>query len=269
MIQLTVLPLDNGFATHLRQWQSEIDNMSGYADRVAHGKSRFSARNTSSNATFTHVKAVLTRMCQGARRCAYCEDSVADEVEHIKPKDLYPEAVFSWDNYLYACGPCNGPKNNKFAILEGRPTQLTIVTRPPNAAVTPPLAGKAALINPRTENPLRFLFLDLLNTFAFTPMEGLSPDETLRAEYTLQVLRLNDRDYLVQARRTAFGTYRARLHEYVTEKQNGVPKLVLERRKTELLKVNHQTVWREMQRQQASYAPLAALFAAAPEALIW
>jgi hypothetical protein len=37
---------------------------------------------------------------------------VTDEAEHINPKDLYLERVFDWANYLYACGPCNGPKSN-------------------------------------------------------------------------------------------------------------------------------------------------------------
>ena len=33
-------------------------------------------------------------MCAGAKRCMYCEDSAADEVEHHLPKNLYPEFVF-------------------------------------------------------------------------------------------------------------------------------------------------------------------------------
>ena len=28
-------------------------------------------------------------MCSGAERCHYCEDSKADEVEHLLPKDAY------------------------------------------------------------------------------------------------------------------------------------------------------------------------------------
>ena len=269
MIQLQVLPLNDRSAGYLNRWQQEIDGLPTYEERVATGKDKFGSRNSNDNATFRHVKEVLTKMCQGPRRCGYCEDSVADEVEHIKPKDLYPEAVFSWDNYLYACGPCNGPKNNRFAVLAGQPEALLDVTRGKDEPVVPPAAGEPALINPRVEDPLRFLFLDLLNTFAFTPALGLSPAEKLRAEYTIEVLRLNARDYLVDARRTAFGTYRARLVEYVGEKQAGASQTDLQRRRDELLKVGHQTVWREMQRQQALYPPLEHLFAAAPEALAW
>jgi uncharacterized protein (TIGR02646 family) len=269
MIKLPSIPLSGQPARHLRNWQAEIDGLPDYSARVAAGKAKFSSRNNNRNATFRHVREILTQMCQGARRCGYCEDSVADEVEHIAPKDLYPEAVFSWDNYLYACGPCNGPKNNQFSVLVGNPMQLLDVTRPRGAPLTPPPAGSHALINPRFEDPLQFLFLDLLNTFTFLPVNGLSRTERLRAEYTIRVLRLNDRDYLVEARRTAFGTYRARMVEYVTEKNNGATQVELNRRRDELLKVGHQTVWREMQRQQADYPALATLFNTAPEALAW
>ena len=149
MIRLIPLSLKPRFATSLRRWQTAIDALPAYQDRVAEAKKQFSAKNTTRNATFKHVKEVLTQMCQGARRCGYCEDSWADEVEHIRPKDLYPEAVFDWNNYLYACGPCNGPKNNQFAILHGSPLALHHVTRAQSAAIVPPLAGPFALIDPR------------------------------------------------------------------------------------------------------------------------
>jgi hypothetical protein len=194
---------------------------------------------------------------------------VADEVEHIRPKDLYPEAVFSWDNYLYSCGPCNGPKNNQFALLTGSPEQLVDVTRPDGAAVTPPPVGAQALIDPRTEDPMRFLWLDLGNTLTFIPMPRLSPQDLLRARYTIDVLRLNTRGYLVEQRRTALGTYRARMVEYIHEKSLGASEAALNRRRDELLKVGHQTVWREIQRQHSAHPPLNTLFQSAPEALTW
>lgn len=36
---------------------------------------------------FADVRRVLDEMCSGPRRCGYCEDSCADEIEHIRPKD--------------------------------------------------------------------------------------------------------------------------------------------------------------------------------------
>lgn len=100
-------------------------------------------------------------------------------------------------------------------------------------------------------------------------MQGLPAADVLRANYTIEVLRLNSRDYLVDARRPAFGTYCARLREYLEDKTVGAAQPALDLRRDELLKVGHHTVWREMQRQQGNYQVLTDLFAAAPEALTW
>ncbi len=113
MIQLPDMPFPASVRRQLRRWQSEIDGLATYADRVTEADRRFKQRNTAKNATFKAVREALDHMCSGGRRCAYCEDSAADEVEHVKPKALYPEDCFRPQNHVYACGPCNGPKNNQ------------------------------------------------------------------------------------------------------------------------------------------------------------
>jgi hypothetical protein len=117
MILLPDIALAEEAAAELRALQAEVDAAGSYADQVAEGKRLFELRNRRGNAIFDEVKRTLERMCAGARRCAYCEDSAADEVEHVRPKDLYPQVVFAWRNYVYACGPCNGPKGSHFAVL--------------------------------------------------------------------------------------------------------------------------------------------------------
>ncbi len=51
-------------------------------------------------------------------QCAYCECSLnskrVQQVEHFKPKSLFPLSAYDWDNYLLACGGCNGPKSDKW-----------------------------------------------------------------------------------------------------------------------------------------------------------
>ena len=94
----------------LEEYQSDVDGKGTYEKRVAEGKRLFKSRNSKRNGTFKAVRKTLSVMCRGPRRCMYCEDSAADEVEHFRPKDLYPEAVFVWMNYLYACGRCNTRK---------------------------------------------------------------------------------------------------------------------------------------------------------------
>jgi uncharacterized protein (TIGR02646 family) len=210
-------------------------------------------------------------MAGGLKRCAYCEDSVADEVEHIRPKDLYPEAVFTWSNYLYACGPCNGPKNNGFAIVEtvdGR-VVATSVARKRTDPVIPPRAGPAALIDPRREDPLAHLILDLQDTLLFRPVGANGSESRARAEYTVQLLNLNGRVNLPKARRAHYRAYRALLREYVAEKQGGAPAARLRELKSAIRDLPHRSVWAEMQRQEAFVPDLHALFGAAPEALDW
>ena len=269
MILLPQITLEPPAQKELDRWQADIDGRTEYETRVAEGKRLFAARNINSNATFNAVKKRLKAMCCGAQRCAYCEDSAANQVEHMRPKDLYPEEVFSWDNYTYSCWPCNGPKNNKFGVILPGEETLTDVTRAKKAPVVPPPKGTFALINPRTENPLDFLYLDLQGTFIFTPKLGLGKIERERAIYTIKVLTLNTRDLLRDARIEAYDSYRARLKEYIRDRDAEKPQPLLDRLIATLQRMQHPTVWREMQRQHTQIPELTPLFRQAPEALGW
>ncbi len=217
-------------------------------------------------------------MCNSTRRCVYCEDSIGDEVEHIYPKDIYPDKCFSWDNYVYACGPCNGPKNNKFAVFKSDDDSFVEVNPAKGTSATEPPKGEAALINPRVENPLKYAILDLSGTFKFYPLPGLSVKEKKKVEYTYNiVLRLNDaeREPLRQARENAFENYSSRLYKYVNKKNAGECNAVLEKIIEGIQKENHPTVWKEMQRfynqnlLESVDTELKKLFDDAPEALSW
>lgn len=52
--------------------------------------------------------------------CSYCERklSVSLAVEHIQPKDLYPERRLEWDNFLLACSNCNSIKGAQDIVLD-------------------------------------------------------------------------------------------------------------------------------------------------------
>lgn len=262
----------------LNAFQAEIDQQIGFEAQSALAKINFSNKNKKGNVVFDKVKKALTEMCSGARRCVYCEDSVADEVEHIFPKDLYPEKVFDWNNYVYACGPCNGPKNNKFAVFRGDTDVFQTVNPPRKTAATQPPAGEAALINPRTENPLDFCMLDLSGTFKFVIIKPKGTKDYQRAEYTFEeVLKLNhvEREFLRQARQEAYGDYKARLHQYVHHRDAGSPQAQLDSMIDQLRKKGHPTVWKEMQRYHRRGIlnrvnnSLNELFNQAPEALSW
>jgi hypothetical protein len=264
--------------TGLKKFQNEIDQLTTFSEKSKKAKELFPKKNTKKNSVFNEVKKGITLMCNSTRRCVYCEDSLADEVEHIYPKDLFPEKCFDWDNYVYACGPCNGPKNNQFAIFRADNGKFQSVNPPKGTPATAPPLGEAALINPRIENPLDYCILDLAGTFKFVLLPNLTSKDRTKADYTYNtVLRLNDveREPLRQARENAFGNYRARLFEYVNKKRAGEVPSKLQKMIEGIQKENHPTVWREMQRQHTMGllaiidTDLNNLFLAEPEALTW
>ena len=266
MLHLDDPGLDAATERGLRSYQARVDSAENYAERVVVGKELFDRYNRRENRVFRVVRERLATMCSGARRCGYCEDSVGDEVEHIKPKDLYPETVFVWENYLLACGSCNRGKNNRFSVIRGG--RLVNVTRRRGAPVRRPRSGPPAPINPRHEDPLAFLDLEITDTFMFLPREDLSAVDESRADYTIEVLKLN-RDVLLAARREAYGTYRARLYEYRGQRDVGASATVLRGLRRGIKASAHPTVWREMQRQQPLIDDLRPLFQEVPEALNW
>jgi len=146
--------------------------------------------------------------------------------------------------------------------------RVELVRRPKDPIVSP-TSGNPILINPRTENPLEYLFLDLLGTFLLSPIAIEGTKDYERAVYTIDTLRLNARDILLEAREEAYNSYRARLSEYITEQLNGIPQKKLDLRIHALKRMGHPTVWKEMQRQHTLIPELITLFGQAPEALNW
>lgn len=249
MIRIIDEPLSQEATDQLRRFQQAIDVIADYEAKVQAAKRQFTTRNRRGKRTFDEVKDVLTRMCSGARRCMYCEDSRADEVEHIYPKDLYPDKTFDWENYLYICGPCNVAKNNQFEIFDQHGKRHNI-TRKPGDPIVPPIAGTAILINPRLEDAMQYLILDIRGTFKFQPHYRLKKDsrDHIRAMMTRSILDL-DRADLVEERRNNYDSYVARLEQYVTRRERGARFSELQRLQTALLRLGHPTVWKEMQRQ--------------------
>jgi hypothetical protein len=143
------------------------------------------------------------------------------------------------------------------------------VARGPNDPVKPPRPGRHALIDPRKEDPLEFIELDLVDTFLFVEAAPAGTDDWVRAHYTIELLHLNDRDHLPTARARAYAAYRAFLMQYATEQAAGASATELRRIKHDLLGQPHPTVWEEMKRQHATIPELAAVFTQVPAALHW
>ena len=264
MFRIPVAHLSAAEAAGLAQLQATIMRFADYAAQVEVGKKKWAVKPAP---LFGRIKTRLEAMCSGNIRCIYCEDSRADEIEHMQPKDLYPQKVFVWGNYVLACGPCNGPKNNRFAIVKVGKSDLVDVTRRPGAPVVRPTTGTPALIDPRTEDPLSLLWLDM-NTWRFTPRVDIPKRAGARAAYTIDVLRLNTRDELLRGRRSAFTGYLARLRDYAGQSKNWD----LPRRGqfvADFRAERYRTVWLEMLRQRKHHPEVDALLSASPESRSW
>ena len=117
MLQLIDPGIDAGTTRTLKKYQAEVNSAGNYANRVAAAGRLFANRNTSRNSTFRVIRRRLPQMCASPDRCGWCEDSEANQIDHIKPKALYPQCTFVWENYLPACGVCNSGKGDRFAIV--------------------------------------------------------------------------------------------------------------------------------------------------------
>jgi uncharacterized protein (TIGR02646 family) len=264
MIRLRDVNLPQDTLEMLAKYQQDITKAGDYAAQVSIAEKEFKRRNTKTNKAFKVVRSHLTQMCSGARRCCYCQDSLAVQIEHIFPKSLYPDRLFDWENFLYACGRCNNQKNNNFAVFATVTGLKTEIARKKNDPVLLPILGTPLLINPRTENPFDFLFLDIIGKFEFTPLsDDTNSPEYQRAEYTIKTLRLND---LTAAREEAYDTYCDRLETYIARRNKGED---VERRIRAIKRIHHPSVWYAMKEFRDKIPELKALFDDAKEALDW
>ncbi|WP_313374136.1 hypothetical protein [Pantoea sp. CTOTU50773] len=252
MLKLTQISIFGPVKTYLQDQQNVINNKPSYEEKVNSAKNSWESKNRNH---FQSIRDTLDLICCGARRCHYCEDSAADEVEHIWPKAFFPEKTFVWQNYLFSCGPCNGShKKDKFAVFDQQGNQFDI-TRLRNLPVVPPTPGNPMFIDPAYDDPTDFITLDL-TTGLFVPRFPIGTSEYKRAVYTLKTLGLNERDYLSKARRSAYAGYKDALVAYDNLKKNGGSASQLKNKRNEIAEKHHPSVWNEMKvlaRQQLAH----------------
>ena len=69
----------------------------------------------------TEIVDSLTRLFHG--KCAYCEQPVdrnSGEIDHHRPKSLYPWLAYEWENFYRACDTCFYNKKSLFPIVGER-----------------------------------------------------------------------------------------------------------------------------------------------------
>lgn len=124
------------------------------------------------------VRDTLQQAFQG--KCGYCEIIEAETIDHFWPQSQYADKIWDWNNYIWCCDRCQRRKG----------------------ATLPCNAQGYQMINPREDEPLRFLQIE--------PMTGvisglLGNTETVqRAQHTIDVLKLNKRPDLERQRQELY-----------------------------------------------------------------
>jgi uncharacterized protein (TIGR02646 family) len=294
MIKTTPTTIRRGILNHLKKLQGQIDSLSSYKAQVKQAKVLWQNKKKTNpqKAAFNRVEKELQKIAIGTNNyCNYCEANVGTTIEHIYPRGLFPNKTFVWENFLWTCKQCNGKhKISQFQIFKAPDTSEIINLVKDYSFVRPP-NNDAVFINPRVENSLDYLQLDL-ESGLFEPKE--SDRETRaykRADYTIETLQLNKRKGLVANRQKAYQNYQDLLQQYINlqkstssealiaifavsnntkrapwEQQKDLAKLEFQNL---LLNQNHPTVWKEMQRQEETIPSLKQLFQQAPETLTW
>lgn len=130
------------------------------------------------------IKSSLTKETSG--KCMYCESYIGSvafsHIEHFRPKALYPEKTFEWENLGLGCPKCNTYKSDVF-----------------NEALP--------YVNPYFENPD--------NCFVFLGTMIKQKPGSARGENMINQLQLN-RSELMERRRAAIDNISQLVERYVS-----------------------------------------------------
>ncbi len=69
-------------------------------------------------------------------KCAFCESRMAHvsspHIEHYRPKSLFPDLAFVWENWLLSCGRCNDKKWAHFPSCNEQPCVIDPTSEEPS-----------------------------------------------------------------------------------------------------------------------------------------
>ncbi len=129
-------PLSNRATAFLKK---RTEKVAGAGDPKKEADRLWSMKN---NMAFDEIRKTLAEMASGNERCMYCEDSAGSDIDHFRPKALYPLYAYTWSNYLTACGRCNSNYKRDEFPLDDKDAPL--------------------LIDPTSEDPRSHLGLSLM-----------------------------------------------------------------------------------------------------------
>ena len=122
----------------------------------------------------------------------FCSGSESSDVEHYRPKAVFPLLAMTWENYLWACTPCNRAKSNQFPVAED---------------------SSPALLNPLDENVWNYFYIDSFGNL--TPVWDIQLDDyNFRGKETASVIGL-DRQALQESRRSRMDDLKEKVNDAV------------------------------------------------------
>ena len=107
-------------------------------------------------------------------QCGYCESFCRGEVDHFRPKVRFPQLVYEWPNWVFACSACNRAKGEKW---------------PDDGYVDPCAVSES-------QRPESYFMFNTRNG-AITPFRDLDTDRFDKAQRMIDDLKLNDLHHLV------------------------------------------------------------------------
>lgn len=119
-------------------------------------------------------------------KCAYCERHLGEDgdVDHFRPKSLYPWLAFEWVNLFYVCSQCNRSKSNNFPVSGRHAPFLATVDEIQ-------LVESSLLVDPSLEHPGRFLLF--LSSGHVT-----SRNNSKKGSVTIDTFQLNEQDLVYE-----------------------------------------------------------------------
>ena len=156
------------------------------------------------------IREALERVCHG--KCVWCETVVGveapPEIDHYRPKSGYYWLMFSWSNMLLSCRACNTQKGSSFPLEDESQR-----ARHPDDDIR---RERPLLINPTLEEPGEHIRFQGYSAIGITE----------RGKKTIELLGLNSRGKLVEARRERFG-FALALGEWTRLASPGSPYLAM------------------------------------------
>ena len=147
---------------------------------------------------FRPVVRALKKLSGLGERCMFCSGSESSDVEHYRPKAVFPLLAMTWENYLWSCTPCNRVKSNQFPLA---------------------VDNSAVLINPLDENVWRYFYIDAFGNL--TALWDVQRDDfNVRWKETARIIGL-DRQALQESRRSRMDDLKEKVHDTVSLLKSG------------------------------------------------